>query len=181
MNAFETIVAQFLERKGYWVRQSVKVNISKEDKVRIGKPSMPRPEIDLVALNVAKNELLLVEAKSYLDSYGVYLEGVTGEDERDAERYKLFTKEVFRKIVTKRLRSSYKENGLINTNTKTNYALAAGKIRKGNEDALQSYFDKKGWILFTPREIKEEIVSLSNEGWEDNLVNITAKLVIRGT
>ena len=52
MNAFEEIVAQYLEALGYWVRRSVKVNISKDDKKAIGLPTMPRPEIDIVALNV---------------------------------------------------------------------------------------------------------------------------------
>jgi len=64
MNAFENIVRMFLEGKGYWVRQSVKVHISKEDKKALRLDTMPRPEIDLVALNVKESELLLVEVKS---------------------------------------------------------------------------------------------------------------------
>ncbi|GFN21952.1 hypothetical protein TAMC210_02680 [Thermanaeromonas sp. C210] len=31
MNAFEDIVAYYFEEEGYWVRKSVKVNISKEE------------------------------------------------------------------------------------------------------------------------------------------------------
>lgn len=55
MNAFEDIVAYYFEEEGYWVRKTVKVNISKEEKKLIGLPSMPRPEIDLVALKVKEN------------------------------------------------------------------------------------------------------------------------------
>ena len=73
MNAFEDIVKVYLEEKGYWVRQSVKVEkITSEDKKAIGLTTMPRPEIDLVALNAKENELLLVEVKSFLNSQGVY-------------------------------------------------------------------------------------------------------------
>ena len=72
MNVFEDIVAQYLENQGYWVKQSVKVNISVKDKRTIGLPTMPRPEIDIVAFRAKGNELLMIEAKSYIDSQGVY-------------------------------------------------------------------------------------------------------------
>lgn len=36
MNAFEDIVARCFEDKGYWVRQNVKVPITKADKREIG-------------------------------------------------------------------------------------------------------------------------------------------------
>ena len=61
MNAFEDTVKQYLEEEGYWVRQSVKVNIQKQDRRDTGTYSMPRPEIDLVGLSVKENELLLIE------------------------------------------------------------------------------------------------------------------------
>jgi hypothetical protein len=73
MNAFEDVVKLFLEENNYWVRQSFKVTtITKEDKRNIGKHSLPTPEIDMIALNLDRNELLLVEAKSFLDSHGIY-------------------------------------------------------------------------------------------------------------
>ena len=59
-------------------------------------PSMPTPEIDLVALDVKEDELLLVEVKSLLDSYGVYFEAVSDEKDKVAERYRLFTNRKFR-------------------------------------------------------------------------------------
>ncbi len=46
MEPFEDIVRRYLENEGYWVRQSVKVHISREDKVAIGTYSMPTPEVD---------------------------------------------------------------------------------------------------------------------------------------
>lgn len=179
MNAFENIISQYLEEEGYWVRQSVKVDIMKEDKRKIGLPSMPRPEIDLVALNVKKNELLLIEAKSYLDSPGVRYSGVAGEDARDAKRFRLFVDDKYRKIVSKRLGEAFLKKGLINKTTKVNYALAAGNIYSDDEERISDYFSKREWRLFTPGDIKDKIRELSKKGWEDNLVTMTAKLILQ--
>ena len=182
MNAFEEIVKQYLEAEGYWVRQSVKVEISKDDKKAIGLPTMPRPEIDLVALNAKNNELLLIEVKSFLDSYGVYSEAITDEKDVFSKRYRLFTGSIFREVVTKRLREEYLKQGLINENTKINYALAAGNIHSSaDESRIREYFSKpeRGWKLFSPKDIKEKVKELAKKGWEDNLVTITAKLILR--
>jgi hypothetical protein len=181
MNAFENIITQYLEEKGYWVRQSVKVKISKADKEALGLPTMPRPEIDLVALNVKENELLLIEVKSLLDSYGVWYDAVSGDDKKQfADRYRLFNNNKFRDIVTKKLREEYLEQGLINETTKINYALAAGNIHSSaDESKIRDYFSPRGWKLFSPKEIKEKIMELSEKGWEDNLVTITAKLILK--
>ena len=183
MNAFENIVTQYLEGEGYWVRQSVKVEISKDDKKTIGLPTMPRPEIDLVALNVKENELLLVEVKSFLDSQGVYFVDVIGEEGEEswgAKRYRLFANSKFRKVITKTLREEYLKRGLINENTKINYALAAGNIHSSDDESkISDYFSQRGWKLFTPKKIKDQIKELSRKGWEDNIVTITAKLILR--
>ena len=179
VNAFESIVKLYLEEEGYWVRQSVKAHISKEDKVALSLPSMPTPEIDLVALNVKKNELLLIEAKSLLDSYGVYYEAVADGKDTLAERYRLFTNRKFREVVTKALREDYLERGLINEKTKINYALAAGHIHSGNEPSIAKYFSDNGWKLFTPEQIKEKVRQLSTKGWEDDLITMTAKLILK--
>ena len=179
MNAFENIVKLYLEEEGYWVRQSVKVSISKEDKKAIGLPSMPRPDIDLVALNVKENELLLIEVKSLLDSYGIYFEAVSDDKDELAKRYRLFTDSKFRTVVTNRLREAYLRQGLINERTTINYGLAAGNIHSGNEPQISEYFSKKGWKLFTPEQIKGKVRQLSTKGWEDDLITMTAKLILR--
>lgn len=177
MNAFEDIIRRYLEEDGYWVRQSVKVEITPEDKRTIGTYSMPRPEVDLVALSIKKNELLLVEAKSYLDSYGVYYEAITDPSDKSAARYKLFTNDVFRQIVTDRLKEQYQKRGLIEGNVGVNYGLAAGNIHQGNEKPIADYFHQKGWKLITPNQIRNFIEQLVTKGWEDDLVTMTAKLM----
>ncbi len=42
MDAFEHLVSEILWAQGYWVRTSVKVALTKEEKVAIGRPSSPR-------------------------------------------------------------------------------------------------------------------------------------------
>lgn len=179
MNAFENIVKLYLEEEGYWVRQSVKVDISKEDKKAIGLPTMPRPEIDLVALDVKANVLLLVEVKSLLDSYGVWYEAVSGADKKFAKRYRLLTDSKYRKVVTERLREAYLKKGLINGRTAINYGLAAGNIHSGNEPQMKELFRRKGWKLFTPQQIRERVKQLSTKGWEDDMITMTAKLILK--
>jgi hypothetical protein len=144
MNAFEDIVKLYLEEDGYWVRQSVKVNISKEDKRTLNNYSMPRPEIDLVALKVKENELLLVDVKSLLDSYGVWYEAVSGEDTKRTRGYKLFNDDKFREVVTQKLHEEYLGKGLINENTRINYALAAGNIHSAaDESKIREFFQNR--------------------------------------
>ena len=177
MNAFEDIIRRFLESEGYWVRQSVKLDITKAQKVQIGTPSMPRPEIDLVAYKASTNELVLVEAKSYLDSYGVYYEAIADSTDAGAARYKLFTSDIFQKIVTEALVDQYLGCGLIKKKVKVIYGLAAGKIHKGNEKPIADYFRKNKWILITPEQLRNFVEQCATKGWEDDVVTITAKLL----
>jgi hypothetical protein len=63
LDSFEQLVAAVLDRAGYWVRMSVKVNLTPEDKRAIGRPSSPRWEIDVVAYNGRDQELLGVVSR----------------------------------------------------------------------------------------------------------------------
>lgn len=72
MDAFEELVAEVLRADGYWVHQGYKIDFSTADKRALGNPSMPRPEIDLVAYKPGTGDLLSLECKSYFDSGGVH-------------------------------------------------------------------------------------------------------------
>lgn len=180
MDSFESIIASFLEERGFWVKRCVKVNISQKDKNKIGLPTMPRPEVDLVAFKPSKRELLLIECKSYLDSLGVQYKDVLGIG-KGSKRYKLFTNTNFRRIVTNQILKDYKKAGLLLGKVKVNYGLATGKIKPGDENKINFYFKKHSWILYTPREISEMLNSLVNKGYEDNPVVLAAKLILRKT
>jgi hypothetical protein len=93
MDHFESIIATLLEAEGYWVRRSFKVNLTQEEKRRIGKYSIPRPEIDLLALRASTNEVIALEAKSYFDSPGVKIAELMASHDVPEGRYKLFTSE----------------------------------------------------------------------------------------
>jgi hypothetical protein len=185
MNAFEDIVKQYFEDEGYWVKNSVKIeNITKDDKKEIGLKTMPRPEIDLVALNFKGNELLLIEVKSFLDSYGVWFgDDEIGKFKKDswaAKRYRLFADNTYQAIVSKRLKEYYLEKGLINDKTVFRYALAVGKFHnKQDEDLTKEVFIKNNWILFSPSDIREKLKDLAKRGWEDNVATVTAKLILK--
>ena len=57
MDSFEQVVSEILWMDGYWVRTSVKVDLTKEEKVQIGRPSSPRWELDIVAYSGRNNSL----------------------------------------------------------------------------------------------------------------------------
>ncbi|MFH1923025.1 MAG: hypothetical protein ABIP48_24440, partial [Planctomycetota bacterium] len=61
MDAFESVIASILDRQGFWTRTEVKVELTKQEKRDIGRPSSPRWEIDVVAYQPGTNELRVVE------------------------------------------------------------------------------------------------------------------------
>ena len=56
MDAFESVVAEVLWRDGYWVQNAVKVDLTKEDKSKINRPSSPRWELDIVGYSGQRGE-----------------------------------------------------------------------------------------------------------------------------
>jgi hypothetical protein len=79
---------------GCWVRTSVKVELTKEEKREIDRHSSPRWELDIVGYNARENLLRIVECKSYLDSTGVRASAFDGSSPEYAKRYKLFNRAV---------------------------------------------------------------------------------------
>jgi hypothetical protein len=104
MDSFENVIATILQRQGYWTMTSVKVELSKAEKLRIGRHSSPRWELDVVAYSGLRNELLVVECKSYLDSSGVPRAAFDGLSALRADRFKLFSEPVLRNVVLSRLK-----------------------------------------------------------------------------
>lgn len=178
MDSFEKIVALYLEDHGFWVKNNVKVDISKADKRKIGLFSIPRPEIDIIAHKPSSNELLFIEAKSYLDSTGVQYRDLVGGG-KGARHYKLFSNRKFREVVTKQIIKNLRKSGLIAGKIKPIYALAAGKIRNGDEEKIKNYFNKKGWRLFTPRQISQTLKDMAKRGYENHQVVVAVKMILR--
>jgi hypothetical protein len=166
-----------LEADHFWVQSSFKVELTLEERRHSGKHSMPRPELDLLALNFEQNEVLVVEAKSFLDSPGVRVEELAGEQDIPDGRYKLFTSERYRKMVFKRLLLQLCGNGMANATTTISLALAAGNVYKGQTAAIQELFLTKGFIFWSPEEIKSKVTALAKRSYEDDAAIITAKIL----
>jgi hypothetical protein len=59
VDAFEQLVSEILWMTGFWVRTSVKVELTKEEKRLIGRHSAPRWELDIVGYSARDNVLPL--------------------------------------------------------------------------------------------------------------------------
>src|SRR5262245_15817057 len=115
MDHFESLLTTLLEAEGYWVRRSFKVKLDKAEKRQVARPSLPRPEIDLLALRFSSNEVLALEAKSFLDSPGVKLKDLRAAFDVPDGRYKLFTCASLRSVVLARLLQDLIACGMANS------------------------------------------------------------------
>ena len=180
MDAFENVVAEILQRDGYWVRNAFKVELTKEEKREIRRPSCPRWELDLVGYSAKRNELLVVECKSYLDSGGVAFRAFDGSDTRFASRFKLFNDSKLRRVVFARLRRQMADLGLITEETKIRLALACGKIaRSTDREKLRDHFEKMGWELWDREWLQEKLRKISKRGYENSQVYVVSKILLR--
>ena len=179
MDAFETIVAEIAARQGYWVRQSVWVDLTEEDRQLLGgarSTNLRRINLDVVGYNSRDNEVLVIECKSFLDSPGVRYQSFV-EGGAHAGLYKLFTNPTWREVVLNRLRAHLEPRcapGFTFT-----LCLACGNIAVGDEPALIEHFARNSWCLWTPRWLRQRLVEMKQSRYENNLAMITAKLLLR--
>lgn len=176
MDAFEEIVAMLLHRQGFWTQTGYKVSLTPGDKKAMGKATMPRWEIDVLAYRPAGNRVLVVECKSFLNSKGVGFKGFTGQSERGRKIYKLFTQPIIREVVLERLAQQLQEQKLVRANPKLQLCLAAGNIQNGNESDIQAHCDANGWQLFGPAWFRERFVELADCDYENDIAIVAAKL-----
>jgi hypothetical protein len=182
MDAFERLVGGLLERNGYWVKYSFKVELSRTEKRRIGRPSCPRWEIDVLAYKPASNELLAVECKSYLDSPGVRYAAIASSDHRRSDRYKLFNDALLRRTVLRRLTKQLERVRSCRKSPKVRLCLAAGRVvSEKDRERLKSYFDSRGWLFFDKEWIRAGLEAYAGGGFENDVVAVVAKLLLRGT
>lgn len=180
MDYFEEITCKILEEKGYWIRRSFKVELTKKEKRDIGKPSIPRPEIDILAFNQKRNLVVAIEAKSYLDSPGVRYSDLIKIHKAPQGRYKLFTSNRYRKIVFGRLSTQLMDCGMINNNTILTLGLIAGNVFKRESNRIKDYFLQKSpkWYFWGPEEIRDCVKGFAQMGYDNNPAVITAKLLL---
>jgi hypothetical protein len=178
MDSFENIMGWLLEQEGYWIRHSFKVNLTDNDKKRLGKPNMPRPEIDLIAYNPQDNEVLAVECKSWLDSAGVRWKDIICGGEYS--RFKLFCNQDLCTVVFERLLEQLAEKGACAPSATVKLCLATGHIANERPRVdIQKEFAGHGWKLFDEEWIGRHIVDAEKSGYQDHVATIVAKLIIR--
>ena len=181
MDAFEQLVSEILWMDGYWVRTSVKVDLTKEEKVQIGRPSSPRWELDIVAYSGRDNLLRVVECKSYLDSRGVALRAFDGTDAKFAERFKLFSDDNLRSVVFGRLRQQFADSGACAPNATVKLCLACGRIASdADREGLHKHFAVKGWELWDEPWLRKKLQVMSESGYENQVSAVVSKLLLRG-
>lgn len=179
MDAFEQLVGEILWMEGYWVRTSVKVELTSDEKKRIGRPSSPRWELDIVAYSGRENLIRVIECKSYLDSLGVQASGFQ-QGSKNSERYKLFNDPVLRRTVINRLRRQFYEVGACPQRPSVRLGLACGKIKDSNRSWIKRHFKNKGWDLWDEVWLRDRLKKLAARGYENQVSAVVAKLLLRG-
>ncbi|MEH3101067.1 hypothetical protein [Sphingomonas adhaesiva] len=180
MDAFEQLVAEFFWQEGYWVQTSVRVKLTKAQKVEIGRFSTPDWEVDVVAYRGATNELLASECKSFFDSTGVQAAEICNSEGATKGKYKLFCERTLRGVVLTRLREQMVEQGLCPPGPPARLGMVAGKIKKGDEEILASVFEHNGWLLLGGTWLRDGLLSLSKGSYRNHLAAVAAKILLRG-
>ena len=179
MEAFEALVGELLPLDGWWVLNSVKLELAAEDRASFGKASMPNPELDLVAYRPSDDRLLVVECKNYLDSTGVTWRELRLE--ADTGGYRLFTSENRRQFYCDILLRQMRRTGLCTPATRVGVAIAVGKFcSKADERDIRSHFANKSWEVFGPEWVRAKLHQLAKQTWHVNSpVAVAAKLLVR--
>lgn len=181
MDSFEQVVSEILWREGYWVRTSVKVELTKEEKRQINLPSAPRWELDVLAYKASQNVILAVECKSYLDSPGVRMQGFDGTNEKAGNRFKLFNKPNVREVVFNRLRAQLVESGACLPNPSITLCLACGRIASERDrERIKEHFSAQGWRLWDEVWLRDRLKSMADGGYENQISAVVSKLLLRG-
>lgn len=182
MDSFEELVGSLFERDGYWTRTSFKVELTKDEKKKIGRPSAPRWELDIIAYKAMSNELLVIECKSYLDSTGVRACGLCGTDAIDAKKYKLFNDAVLRKTVLGRLKKQLVNSGMCAPSLKVKLCLVAGKVAtKNDHERIEKLFNRRRWGFYDHSWLKKKLLAVSESGYENQVAAVVAKIILRDT
>jgi hypothetical protein len=179
MDAFEELVAEFLWSEGYWVQTSVRVQLSKRQKVAIGRHSTPDWEIDVVAYRGATDELIAFECKSFFDSTGVQRAELEPCEGPSKGRYKLFCESTLRKVVLQCLRDQLADRHLCPPGGPAKLGMVAGKIKKGDEDAMRALFEENGWTLHGESWLRKRLKRLSQGSYRNHMGAVVAKILLR--
>lgn len=180
MDAFEELVADVLRADGYWVHQGYKIELSRDDKQALGNPSMPRPEIDLVAYKAGTGELLSLECKSYFDSGGVHARDLLPGG-KNAQRYKMFVNAPLREMVLQRLVEQLVRNGAVAGTPIPRLGMIYGYATPANTAILQAHFEERGWDLYGPEWLRGHLQKMALRSYDNQVASVVTKLLLPRT
>ena len=205
MEALESLCEILLRQAGYWVIPGIYVALNQRDKdfldetvalPTLGKrvfKSFPRTQLDLVAYKPAKNELLIIECKSFLDSPGISARSfpfsrrvsldrpVSREDVARFKQYKLFQHPEYLKVVSDQLIKNLKTLGMLtqDNHPSTRLMLACGRLADTSSAPIRDQFRHQGWRFAGPKTIVRGLSRLKNIGYHNDPIVMTAKLLLR--
>ena len=134
----------------------------------------------IVAYKAATNTVYVVECKSYLDSIGVRASAFDGSNLKAARLYKLFNEPVLREVVFERLCKQLFKAGACHDNPRVQLALACGKIKNETDrKELGARFEENNWKLWDEAWIKEGIRKMADQGYENQVASVVAKMMLR--
>lgn len=97
-----------------------------------------------------------------------------------AKTYKLFTVETLRRVVLWRLRRQLVAAGAVQPKPSVKLCLAAGKIAGGTDrEAMLAHFGRHRWQLFDQVWIREQLMSMKDKPYENDVAFMVAKLLLR--
>lgn len=177
VDAFENLVATLFRNDGYWVQTSFAVELTKDEKREAENPTMPRPEIDVLAYKPVQNELLAIECKSYLNSAGVTHRNFTVTAKN---HYKLFHRPVLWRVVSNALIRQLMQSGSLSSGDGPTLCLATGRIRNdADREQLRALFTERGWKLFDDKWIAERTRKLTSSAYVNDEAIIALKMASR--
>jgi hypothetical protein len=177
MDAFEELAAEVFRADGYWVQRGYKIELSTADKRSLDNPSMPRPEIDLVAYKAATGELLSLECKSYFDSGGIHAKDLLPGG-RYPQRYKMFVNAALRTMVLERLVDQLCANGSVAGRPQPRLGLVFGYATPANITMLEEHFSRHNWALFGPAWLRQHLQAMALRSYDNQIASVVAKLLL---
>ncbi len=138
-----SILEDFLRKHGYWTRGRCTIVLADADREAIGEPYLVNPEIAALGYCPTRNELLWIEP---IFRGIASIDAFTGHDDEGASRYKLFTDQQYRHIVSQRLSEQMIQAKLVLPRVAIKYGLWS-KIDPASRSELESHFQAHQWVL----------------------------------
>ena len=70
--------------------------------------------------------------------------------------------------------------GMAASSTRLVLGLAAGNVYQGRSAEIAELFAERGWLFWSPEDIRRRLVELAGSAYENDPAIITSKLLLRG-